>query len=80
MLSPSCSHGLPECVGKEGGCTLVVVGARGERARSAASLSLLIETYRQMGNQEAARRHMRTFVRRYPDDRRTSNYSAALGN
>ena len=58
----------------------VVAALEGGRARSAASLSLLIETYRQMGNQEAARRHMRTFVTRYPDDRRATNYAAALGN
>jgi TolA-binding protein len=58
----------------------VVSALEGGRARSAASLSLLIETYRQMGNQEAARRHMRTFVNRYPDDRRATNYAAALGN
>lgn len=68
-----------ECM-RAGDNACVVAALEGGRARSAASLSLLIETYRQMGNQEAARRHMRTFVSRYPDDRRTSNYSAALGN
>ncbi|MCA9533484.1 MAG: FHA domain-containing protein [Myxococcales bacterium] len=68
-----------ECM-RAGDNACVVSALEGGRARSAASLSLLIETYRQMGNQEAARRHMRTFVTRYPDDRRAANYSAALGN
>ncbi len=68
-----------ECM-RAGDNACVVNALEGGRARSAASLSLLIETYRQMGNQDAARRHMRTFVQRYPDDRRASNYSTALGN
>lgn len=68
-----------ECM-RAGDNACVVNALEGGRARSAASLSLLIETYRQMGNQEAARRHMRTFVQRYPDDRRATNYSTALGN
>jgi hypothetical protein len=48
-------------------------------ARSAAALALLIETYRTLGDAGAAQRHMRTFVQRFPEDRRAERYNQLLG-
>jgi thioredoxin-like negative regulator of GroEL len=57
----------------------VIRALEGGRARSPAALALLIETYRAMDDLPAARRHMRAFVARYPDDPRTSRYRRMLG-
>ncbi|MEM1416402.1 MAG: FHA domain-containing protein [Myxococcota bacterium] len=48
------------------------------RANSPQTLSLLIETYRQLGNTGAMQREMRSFVRRYPDDARAERYRQQL--
>ncbi|MDH3622239.1 MAG: FHA domain-containing protein [Myxococcales bacterium] len=50
----------------------------GGQARSPAALALLIETYRAMDDLPAARRHMRAFVDRYPDNPRTPRYRQML--
>jgi pSer/pThr/pTyr-binding forkhead associated (FHA) protein len=44
----------------------------------AAGLALLIESYLALGDTGAAIRNMRTFVGRYPDDRRTERYRRFL--
>ncbi len=56
----------------------VVRALEGGRARSPAALALLIETYRAMDDFSAARQHMRTFVKRYPDNPRTPKYRQML--
>ena len=63
---------------RQGNNQCVVQALEGGRAHDPQSLSLLIETYRTMGNTPAALRHMNTFVRRYPSDRRTSRYQQFL--
>ncbi|MDH5492615.1 MAG: FHA domain-containing protein [Myxococcales bacterium] len=63
---------------RQGNNQCVVQALEGGRARNAQALSLLIETYRTMGNTRAAVRHMSTFVRRYPSDRRAARYQAFL--
>lgn len=55
-----------------------VVSALEGRAKSARDLALLIETYRTMGETEAATRNMKLFVQRFPDDKRTSRYQEFL--
>jgi ABC transport system ATP-binding/permease protein len=50
------------------------------RATTPRALALLIETYRAMGNADAAARNMRLFVSRYPSDRRASRYEQFLEN
>jgi len=40
----------------------------------------LIETYRAMDDLVAARRHMNTFVKRYPNNSRTPKYSQMLAS
>ena len=65
---------------RKGDNQCVVSALEGGKARSAASLALLIETHRSIGNAAAARRHMRTFVRRYPNDSRASRYQQILAN
>jgi len=57
-----------------------VVRALEGHADSASALALLIETLRTMGDEATARRHMRTFVARYPGDRRTPAYRDLLAN
>jgi hypothetical protein len=56
----------------------VVAALGGGKARSPAALALLIETYRAMDNLGAARRHMNTFVKRYPDNPRSAKYRQML--
>ena len=63
---------------RQGNNQCVVQALEGGRAHNPQALSLLIETYRTMGNTPAALRHMRTFVRRYPSDRRASRYQQFL--
>lgn len=65
---------------RRGDNNCVIQSLEGGRARSSQALSLLIETYRTVGNTPAALRHMRTFVRRYPSDRRASRYQQFLQN
>lgn len=48
------------------------------RARSARALGLLIEAYRARGQTEAALRHMRTFVQRFPGTPRARNYQQII--
>jgi len=63
---------------RQGNNQCVVQALERGQARNPQALSLLIETYRTMGNTPAAVRHMRTFVRRYPADRRASRYQQFL--
>ncbi len=65
---------------RSGDNSCVVRALEGGRARSSGALALLIETYRTLGNTSAAVRHMKTFVRRYPGDRRASRYQQFLIN
>ena len=67
-----------QCV-TSGDNACVIRVLEGGQARSPAALALLIETYRAMDDLPAARRHMRAFVARYPDDPRTSRYRPMLG-
>jgi len=65
------------CVARgDNACVLEALG--GGKARSPAALALLIETYRAMDDPVAARRHMDTFVKRYPDNPRTPKYRQML--
>ncbi|MGB3051699.1 MAG: hypothetical protein WBB42_11910, partial [Polyangiales bacterium] len=67
------------CVAR--GDNACVIEALGDgKARSPAALALLIETYRAMDDLMAARRHMNTFVKRYPDNPRTPKYREMLGS
>ncbi|MDH3653626.1 MAG: FHA domain-containing protein [Myxococcales bacterium] len=67
------------CVARgDNGCVIEALG-RG-KARSPAALALLIETYRAMDDLVEARRHMNTFVKRYPDNPRTPKYSQMLAS
>jgi pSer/pThr/pTyr-binding forkhead associated (FHA) protein len=50
------------------------------KARSPAALALLIETYRAMDDLTAARKHMNTFVKLYPDNPRTPKYRQMLAS
>ncbi|NOY94476.1 MAG: FHA domain-containing protein [Deltaproteobacteria bacterium] len=63
---------------RQGNNQCVIQALEGGRARNPQALSLLIETYRTTGNTPAALRHMRTFVRRYPSDRRAGRYQQFL--
>ena len=67
-----------QCV-TSGDNACVIRVLEGGQARSPAALALLIETYRAMDDLPAARRYMRAFVARYPDDPRTSRYRPMLG-
>jgi Tfp pilus assembly protein PilF len=49
-----------------------VVRALNGKAKTAQELGLLIETYRAMGNSDAAYKNMAVYVRRFPTARRTS--------
>lgn len=59
-------------------CVIEALG--GGKARSPAALALLIETYRAMDDLGAARRHMKTFVKRYPGNPRTPKYRQMLAS
>ena len=65
------------CVAR-GDNACVVRALRGGKARSPAALALLIETYRAMDDLSAAKLHMNTFVKRYPDNPRTAKYRQLL--
>ena len=67
-----------QCVAS-GDNACVIRALEGGRARSPAALALLIETYRAMDDLPAARRHMRAFVGRYPDNPRAPRYRQMLG-
>ena len=67
------------CVAR-GDNACVIEALRGGKARSPAALALLIETYRAMDELRVARRHMNTFVKRYPDHPRTPKYREMLGS
>lgn len=56
----------------------VIRALEGGQARTPGALALLIETYRAMDDLPAARRHMRAFAERYPDNPRTSRYRQML--
>ncbi len=66
-----------QCVAN-GDNACVIRALEGGQARSPAALALLIETYRAMDDLPAARRHMRAFVERYPDNPRTPRYRQML--
>ncbi len=67
------------CVAR--GDNVCVIEALGEgKARSPAALALLIETYRAMDDLTAARKHMNTFVKLYPDNPRTPKYRQMLAS
>lgn len=55
-----------------------IAALEGGRARTPSGLALLIETYRATGNTSAARRHMRSFVRKYPNHGRAAVYARML--
>ena len=77
---PDADEALAEahaCVAR-GDNRCVVQALEGGKARSPAALALLIETYRAMDDFSAARQHMRTFVKRYPDNPRTPKYRQML--
>jgi len=79
---PSSNNALAEahaCVAR-GDNQCVVQALEGGKARSPTGLALLIETYRAMDDFSAARRHMSTFVTRYPDDPRTPKYRQMLAS
>ena len=63
-------HGDNQCV---------IRALKNGRAKSPASLALLIETYRTIGDNSSARQVMGTFVRRYPNDRRADRYQQMMG-
>ena len=67
------------CVARGDNACVIQALADGQ-ARSPAALALLIETYRAMDDLAAARRHMNTFVKRYPDNPRTPKYREMLGS
>lgn len=56
----------------------VIRALEGGQARSPAALALLIETYRAMDDPGAARRHIRVFIERYPENPRTPRYRRML--
>ncbi|MDH3727494.1 MAG: FHA domain-containing protein [Myxococcales bacterium] len=66
-----------QCVAN-GDNACVIQALEGGQARSPAALALLIETYRAMDDLPAARRHIRAFVDRYPDNPRTPRYRQML--
>ncbi|MGB5812962.1 MAG: FHA domain-containing protein [Polyangiales bacterium] len=66
------------CVGT-GDNPCVIRALEAGQARSPAALALLIETYRALDDMSAARRHMRAFVQRYPENPRTARYEQMLG-
>ncbi|MEM7139295.1 MAG: FHA domain-containing protein [Myxococcota bacterium] len=77
---PSPEESLAEayrCVGT-GDNACVILALEGGQARTPAALALLIETYRAMDDFSAARRHMRAFVQRYPEDARAPRYREML--
>jgi pSer/pThr/pTyr-binding forkhead associated (FHA) protein len=69
---------LQDCRVGDASYNRCVIRALEGRARSANDLALLIETYRNLGNQGAAMRHMVTFVRRYPTHGRAQGYQQIL--
>ncbi|MFW6023591.1 MAG: FHA domain-containing protein [Myxococcota bacterium] len=73
---PDPSERALECAQK--GDNACVVSALEGRAKTARDLALLIETYRTMGETEAATRNMELFVQRFPDDDRSSRYREFL--
>ena len=80
--SPSPEEALAQahrCVAS-GDNACVIRALEGGQARSPAALALLIETYRAMDDLPAARRHMRAFVRRYPENARTPRYRRMLAS
>ncbi len=65
------------CVARgDNDCVIEALG--GGKARSPAALALLIETYRATDDLAAARRHINTFIKRYPDNPRTPKYRQML--
>ncbi|MEM7437013.1 MAG: FHA domain-containing protein [Myxococcota bacterium] len=77
---PSPEESLAEayrCVGT-GDNACVILALEGGQAKTPAALALLIETYRAMDDFSAARRHMRAFVQRYPEDARAPRYREML--
>ena len=55
------------------------VAALEGRARTAQELELLVETYRAMGRTDAVERNMKSYVERFPTERRAAAYSKQLG-
>ena len=67
------------CVARgDNACVVEALGMG--KARSPAALALLIETYRAMDDLTTARKHMNTFVKRYPDNPRTPTYRQMLAS
>ena len=67
------------CVARgDNACVIEALGMG--KARSPAALALLIETYRAMDDLSAARKHMNTFVKLYPDNPRTPKYRQMLAS
>jgi len=56
-----------------------VIKALAGKARTAQEMGLLIETYRAMGNAQAARKYMTLYVKRFPTARRANSYQRMLG-
>ena len=55
-----------------------VVQALAGKARTAQEMGLLIETYRAMGNAQAARKYMTLYVKRFRTASRASSYERML--
>lgn len=55
------------------------VEALSGKARTARELELLVETHRAMGNQVKAWDAMRTYLERFPDEKKAASYSRTLG-
>ncbi len=68
-----------QCVA-DGDNACVIRTLEGGQARDPAALALLIEAYRAMDDPAAARRQMRAFVDRYPNNPRTPRYRQMLGS
>jgi hypothetical protein len=49
------------------------------KARTAREIELLVETHRAMGNQPKAWDAMRTYLERFPDEKRAEGYRRTLG-
>ena len=64
---------------RRGDSACVIRALEGGHADSPAALALLIETYRSTGDGAASQREMRSFVQRYPSDRRADRYRGELG-
>lgn len=73
---PSPMRAASACLAK--GDNQCVVKALAGKARTAQEMGLLIETYRAMGNTQAARKYMTLYVKRFPSAKRANSYRRML--